>query len=166
MVIKKYISENLNHLDQAYRRESDPKKATYYSKLAILELCGWIEVSMDKIILSHGRKKVKFPKNTKFIETNVKQTYGFEYEKHFRKMLISLIGIVDCENIESRVNSTVKTHLEVQLKNLKLIRDNLAHTYLQGSPGQSTIDAPSTTKARLDDIYKGLKEFQKTLREL
>ncbi|MBW9063833.1 hypothetical protein JNB71_10920 [Rhizobium herbae] len=166
MVVKKHIEENLTHLDQAYRREPDVKKATYFSKLAILELCGWIELSMDGIILGHCARKVRLPANTRLIEDHVKRTYGFDYERHFRKMLINLVGVVACENVEASVNAAAKARLEAQLRTLKTVRDGLAHTYLQGPAPIVALDAPSATKARLGDIYYGLKEFQRALRQL
>ncbi|MDP9837711.1 hypothetical protein J2T09_002468 [Neorhizobium huautlense] len=166
MVVKRYIEENLKHLDQAYRGEADNKKATYYSKLAILELCGWIEISMDGIVLTHCTKKVKLPSNIKLVENNVKRTYGFDYEQHFRKMLIHLIGIPACEKIERTVDVGAKAKLEAQLSSLKTMRDRLAHTYIKGTPQANSIDAPSVTKARLADIYDGLKAFQKALNSL
>ncbi|MBB2678928.1 UNVERIFIED_ORG: hypothetical protein GGI61_002488 [Rhizobium esperanzae] len=166
MVVKKHIEQNLTHLDQAYRKETDQKKATYFSKLAILELCGWIELSMDDIILGHCDRKIKLPANTRLIKDSVKRTYGFDYEKHFRKMLINLVGVVACETIEAAVNAAAKAKLEAQLGTLKTVRDGLAHTYLKGPAPIVALDAPSVTKARLGDIYHGLKEFQKVLRQL
>ncbi|KQW27879.1 hypothetical protein ASE36_15490 [Rhizobium sp. Root274] len=166
MVVKKYIEENLKHLDQAYRKEADGKKATYYSKLAILELCGWIELSMDSLVLDHCARKVKLPSNVKLVETNVNKTYGFDYEQHFRKMLIHLIGIPACEQIERTIDVAAKTKLEAQLSSLKKVRNGLAHTYIKGTPKANSIDAPSVTRARLVDIYDGLKAFQKALNSL
>lgn len=166
MVVKKYIEENLKHLDQAYRKETDNKKATYYSKLAILELCGWIEISMDGLVLSHCSKKVKQQDNIKLVEANVRRTYGFDYDQHFRKMLIQLVGVATCETIETKVDVAKKTKLEAQLALLKTMRDRLAHTYIKGTPQANSVDAPSVTRSRLVDIYEGLKAFQKALGSL
>ena len=42
---------NLRSLDYRYRRaHSALKEALFCSKLAILELCGWIEESMDDMV--------------------------------------------------------------------------------------------------------------------
>jgi hypothetical protein len=163
MVIKKHIDQNLKHLDRAYQKESDTKKATFYSKLAILELCGWIEISMDGLILAHCSKKVKLQDNIKLVENNVRRTYGFDYDQHFKKMLIQLVGVAACERIESKIDVAAKTKLAAQLTSLKNIRDRLAHTYIEGMPQANAIDAPSVTRARLAEIYLGLKAFQKAL---
>jgi hypothetical protein len=163
MVVKKYIEENLKLLDRAYKKEKDAKRATYFSKLAILELCGWIEISMDGLVLDHCTRKVKLQKNIKLVETNVKKTYGFDYEQHFRKMIIQLVGVAACEKIERSVDVAAKAKMESHLTSLKTIRDKLAHTYIEGTVAASSIDSPSVTRARLHDIYVGLKEFKKQL---
>lgn len=167
MISKSYILRNLSQLDNAYRDAKSQKHALYFSKLAILELCGWIETSMDDIVLAHCKRNVKLSVNSKYISDDVvKRTYGFDYQRHFRKMLISLIGIVACEKVEAQFSSQVHVTFTAQLNSLKLIRDRLAHTYLKGSAIAVSIDAPSVTKARFNDIYVGLKEFERVLRTL
>jgi len=166
MPIKKHIEENLKHLDQSYRGETNPKRALYFSKLAILELCGWIEISMDEIITNYCDKKVIALPNKKIVADIVKTTYGFEYEKHFRKMLLSLIGVVAFERLEASVNVSIATKFKSHLVTLKNIRDRLAHTYIKGAPGINSLDAPSVTLSRLREIYDGLNEFKKQLNAL
>ena len=51
MIAKSYILANLNALDARYKRASRAKDALFASKLALLELCGWIEESMDDIVV-------------------------------------------------------------------------------------------------------------------
>jgi hypothetical protein len=167
MIVKTYILQNLAQLDSAFRRAKTQKHAIYFSKLAILELCGWIEISMDDIIMGHCGRHVSVPKNTKFVSDDiVKRTYGFDYERNFRRMLINLIGIVTCEKVEAQIPVGIHTRFVAQLHSLKLVRDSLAHTYLKGSVATMAIDAPSVTKARFTDIYDGLKAFEQSLRSL
>lgn len=167
MIAKTYILRNLAELDSAFRGAKTQKHAIYFSKLAILELCGWIEISMDGIILAHCKRKVTAPKNTKFIKDDVvKRTYGFDYESHFRRMLINLIGIVTCEKLEAQIPVAVHTKFIAQLQSLKTVRNGLAHTYISGPITALAIDAPSVTKARFTEIHDGLKEFETGLRVL
>jgi hypothetical protein len=165
MIAKTYILQNLSQLDSAFKSAKTQKHAVYFSKLAILELCGWIEISMDEIILAHCGRNVVVAKNTKFVADDVvKRTYGFDYERNFRKMLISLIGIVTCEKLEAQIPVAVYTKFTAQLQSLKVARDSLAHTYLKGSAATMIIDAPSVTKARFTDIHDGLKAYEQGLR--
>ncbi len=166
MIAKTYILQNLDQLDVAFRKAKNPKYATYFSKLAILELCGWIEMSMDQVILEHCSNSIRLPKNTKVVAELVKRNYGFEYDGHFRKMLLNLIGMAACEKLETKMDVAVLAKFEAQLGSLKTMRNSLAHTYLKGSPATFKIDAPSVTRSRFNDIYVGLKAFQIQLKAL
>lgn len=162
MITKTYILDNLRRLDVCYRSESKPKSAFFYSKLSILELCGWIEMSMDDIITRHCARKVKQPSNIRFVESNiVKRTYGFDYDNHFRMMLIRLIGIINVERLEAEIDETVQVLLKAELTSLKSLRDTLAHTYAKNLP---PIDAPSRVRARFEPLYNGLQAYDAALR--
>ena len=166
MIARSYILKNLGELDRAFRSARSQKHGIYFSKLAILELCGWIEISMDTLILEHCGKHVAEGKNTKIVQDSVKRTYGFDYDDHFRRMLINLIGAITCERLEARIPVATRTKLAAQLNSLKVIRNGLAHTYLKGPTATLRIDAPSFTIARFADIHNGLKAFEVELRAL
>lgn len=167
MIAKSYIAENLRHLDAAYNNPKIAKHGLYFSKLAVLELCGWIETSMDDIVSRHARRWLSEPANLTLVEKDiVKKTYGFDYDGHFRKMVIRLIGLIECESVEAALDATTIIRLKSHLSSLKVARDRLAHTYVKGPLGTTTIDAPSVTRARLDEIYDGLKAYDDALRSL
>jgi hypothetical protein len=167
MIAKTYILENLRQLDSAYRSSRSQKYGFYFSKLAILELCGWIEVTMDDIVIAHCGRHVTEPQNTKFFKDQVvKKNYGFNYDPHFRKMLINLIGIASCEKLEAKVPAATHAKFVAQLQSLNTVRNGLAHTYLKGRAITITIDAPSVTKARFYEIFDGLKSFEQELRKV
>jgi hypothetical protein len=50
MIIKGYIENTLKELDRLYNKHTSLKKDIYYSKLAVIELCGWIEETCDAIV--------------------------------------------------------------------------------------------------------------------
>jgi hypothetical protein len=167
MIAKTYILRNLTQLDSAFRRATTQRHAVYFSKLAILELCGWIEISMDEIVMAHCSRHVADSANIGFFTNDVvRRTYGFDYKSNFRRMLINLVGIVTCEKLEARIPVAVQTKLMAQLNSLKVARNGLAHTYLKGPVAMMAIDAPSVTKSRFNDIYTGLKSFDHSLRLL
>lgn len=167
MIVKGDILTNLSELDRAYTRATDPKQSLYLSKLAVLELCGWIEMSMDDMILCHSRRKLRLPANKKIAEKEiVNRTYGFEYDRHFRAMLMKTIGLVACERIEAKIDASVLVKFSAQLESLKTVRNSLAHTYLGKTGTTTTIDAPSATRARIADLYDGLKAYDGALRAL
>ncbi|MFT7553533.1 MAG: hypothetical protein ACI9BV_003869, partial [Rhodothermales bacterium] len=51
MVAKTYINANLRRIDGLFRGATSARQAELLAKLATLELCGWLEVSMDDIVL-------------------------------------------------------------------------------------------------------------------
>lgn len=165
MIAKTYIQENLRSLDSKFRRTTSPKDSLYFSKLALLELCGWIEESMDDIALWAVKKYVKRPAYVKHITNDIiRCNYGFEYNSHFRKMLIPIIGIVTFERMEAELDPIKLDKLKAALNTLKSSRDSEAHTHIKGTA--RSIDAPSITLSRYYDIYAGLKEIEAKLRNM
>lgn len=101
MIVKGYIENTIDELDKLYNASTSQKKTIYYSKLALLELCGWLEETMDNIVEAHCNRKLKLTANkTEFKKERIKPIYGFEYNRHFRPMLMAAIGIIELEKIE------------------------------------------------------------------
>lgn len=165
MISRTYILQNLELLDRRFRNANSAKESLLYSKLAILELCGWIEESMDDVVMRSSVRQLRVAENRRYIEEQVvDRTYGFEYKKHFRKMLIQLLGMVNVERLESRVDSVKKAQLEATLGSLKTIRNTEAHTHIRGTT--RTINAPSVTRSQFNLLYDGLKEYDSAIRSM
>ena len=163
MIAKSYILNNLSTIERLDREATSTKKGLLYSKLAILELCGWIEESMDEIIQTCANRNLKNPDNRKFIEDFViKKTYSFEYDPHFRRMLIQTIGIIKLEKLERKLDEAKFQPMQAELKNLKKPRDTEAHTHIKGVT--KLLDAPSVTRKRFSIIYDGLKDIDDKVR--
>lgn len=142
MVAQSYIKQNLKELDNLYNKTTSLKKNNYYSKLALLELCGWIELSFDEIILSYGKKKLKDTKNIKYLDVIVKKNSAFSYSSNIRPLLMNLIGIIQLEKIEKKLDQTGQLSiLNSKLEDLKKLRNSAAHTYSKGTT--ATFTAPS-----------------------
>ena len=90
MVNKAAIDRNLRELSVRYERRSrNPRDPLYFSKLALIELCGWIEETMDSIARDCARRHSTAEANlTQAAEEVIGRTYGFHYGGHFRNMLI------------------------------------------------------------------------------
>lgn len=165
MISRSYITKNLRMLDVRFRRSRSQKEALFFSKLALLELCGWIEESMDDVVRRCARRHLRDASNIKYVEDQViKRTHGFEYDKHFRKMLIHVIGIVNVSRLERKVSEEKFTRLVASLNSLKGARNPEAHTHIKGATRH--IDAPSATQGHFNPIYDGLVEFDRTLRSI
>ena len=165
MIVKKEILKSLSGLNRSYQRAKSQREAFLCSKLAILELCGWIEESMDDVVLRYAKRHLKIAANVKFVESEiVKKTHGFDYEFHFRRMLIRLVGLINVEKIEKTVDQHKQAKLKATLAALKIVRDSQAHTHTKGTTQR--IDAPSVTLSQLPVLYDGLKEYDRTLRTI
>ena len=166
MISKSYITANLSQLNAAYNR-SKGKQALYLSKLAILELCGWIELSVDDLIERHAMRHLNKPRNCKYVRDDIiKRNSGFDYESNFRHMMMRTIGIITLEEIETAIGPAVIAPFSAQLGNLKTARNRLAHTYVKGTGATLSVDAPSVTKSRFGVLYTGLIAYQAQLRAL
>ena len=164
MVTKSYIRKNLDDIHHLYHSSSSQRKKLFYSKLAILELCGWLEESMDDIAKRCCNRNIKEIKNRDKILDAIKRTYGFEYDRHFRKMLITIIGYKGIELIEKKADSLTFQKFKSTLGMLKGKRDAQAHTYVRGI--MTTIDAPSVTLSKFQNLYEGLLEIDMILKAL
>jgi hypothetical protein len=163
MITKDYLLKTLNWLDQLYNDPTaDNQKTSSYSKLALIELCGWIEETMDDIVLRCAKRCLKSPANQKFIKDEIiKPNSNFQYEA-FRKMLMMVIGLATLEKIEEKLENTGKiSALKSDLGNLKKSRDTAAHSHTTGT--LRTYDAPSKTQHNFDRIYALLTELDAEL---
>lgn len=165
MVARSYIMKNLNDINKHYLLTSNLKLKLYFSKLAILELCGWIEESMDDIVIKFANRKLKIVNNIDLVRNKfIKYNHGFHYESNFRPMLIKTIGIINVEKIENRISNAVMHLFKSALGNLKTKRDNEAHSYIRGVT--RTIQAPSITIREFNQIFNGLKEIEEKIKNI
>jgi hypothetical protein len=158
------ISTTLTELDTLYN--SNPGQASYFSKLALLELCGWIEQTMDSILIDCANTKLIDPSNINFVTNNViKRTYGFHYEDHFRPMLMKLIGLITLEKIETTLKTTGDLPLLTsQLGSLRANRDQAAHTAISGVT--HSYDAPSRILGYLTRIHPILVKIETQIQSI
>ena len=154
LINDEYVCKNLSILDKEYRALEDDyvdERKILFGKLALLELCGWLEDTMDEIIL--GLCEQVNLENRKPIEKAIKNTYGFSYE-HFEKMLVTLIGYKKLEWLEKEWD---KQPLCNKLGSLKNRRDDFAHTHTKET--NVKVDAPNI-------LLKEQKELKKIFNEL
>lgn len=165
MIAKSYIESTLKELDKLYNHASSQKKAIYFSKLAIIELCGWIEETVDEIVHRHSNRHLKNIDNRKYcLDKIIKNNYGFQYLQNIRPMLINLIGLIGVEKLENELEKTAQiTLLKNNLGNLKFSRNEAAHTHLKGIT--RTYNAPSRTIGDFNRIYLVLEKLDTELRK-
>ena len=165
MIARSNIEKNIRQLATLYNSAKNPKKELYYSKLAVLELCGWIEESMDDIVVKCCNRTIKEARNKKYIrEKVVDKNYGFEYERHFKNMLATVIGLSSFEKLERQLDPVKLAQLKSTLGSLKGPRNSAAHTHIKGVA--ASIDAPSVTLQNFTLVFDGLKNIETNLRTM
>ena len=170
MIEKDDIERTLNVLKNLYDEtatSSHPdshRLLFFYSKLAILELCAWIEETQDKIILDHIRLNLQKESNIEDVRKLIKRNSSFDYSK-FRSLLIHVIGIISLEKLEARLEeSDTMQRIKSELGSLKNDRDNFAHTHLKEITPR--YDAPSLTYGKFIKIYDLLQKIESALNAL
>ena len=160
MIIKKYILSTLNNLDTSFKNallSANPQDSVYFSKLAILEYCGWIEEALDTIVRRSVKGKLKTTVFRQMFETSViENTHGFQYKKHFRSMMTRAVGLQEMEKVEKCLIDAGQLEIFIgELETVKSHRDNAAHTWINGAT--RIYPSPSYTRSRLLTIYPILK---------
>ena len=163
MIAQSYIKRTLRSLNSRYSRTNSQRDAFFYSKLALLELCGWIEQSMDNVVLCSCNRTIKDPKYKRIIEDKVDRVYGFDYKTQFREMLISLHGLRAVMNMERALDASKFEKMKGALTQLKGDRNSHAHTHV--SLTIPSHNAPSTTLKLYKEVKEGLIEIETYLRK-
>lgn len=147
----------LKDINDDYLVETDTVKALLLSKLAALEVGGWTEECIDKIV--EDFLDARNPNCKAKVLGRLKSVYGFQYNKEFRSMIVELVGVIGFERIEANISLQCQ-RLESALSELKQSRDKCAHTYTKPT---MAIDAPSRFILLLDRIENELTAFSTQL---
>lgn len=153
------IETTLKKLDSEYNLKiTDPDLPILYSKLALLELSGWIEDSVDDLVFEYVNNHIVTSNIQTKIKEIIRKNHGFDYENHLFRLFSEVIGVNNLENIMDTLQSDAN-----RLKSITSIlssnRNKAAHTSIVVT---RTFDAPSTTLAyykHLERIFK-IIEFE------
>lgn len=160
MIFKKNITKNLKKLDKLYKASTSlsPEETIFYSKLAVLEYCGWIEYAFDNIARRSVKGKLKTQQFKTIFENRViGNNHGFQYKENFRPMLVSTLGLIEAEKIESLLEKNGYLPILIsELDNMKSYRNNAAHTCLEQNTTQQ-YPSPSVISQNFNNLYPIIK---------
>jgi len=163
MFVKKYIQDSISKLDGLYQdsvASSDLRMAVYYSKLAVIEYCGWIEESMDEIVNYLALGGLKTQSFRDILAYKIRHTYGFDYKKHFRPMIVDVVGLRRCEYIQDRLHRNGDLDiLTSELETYVGHRNNAAHTHIHST--LPTYPSPSVTMNSLNRVFPILRRIRR-----
>lgn len=160
------IENILRKLDLEYNNfSSDIQMPILFSKLAVIEFCGWIEESFDQILFDYIDSHIIYTDNSKVIKKFIDDTYGFNYEKHTFKIFSAVIGINDWENILDQLPIVDSLNFKTILKNYSKIRNTAAHTH---SPMGTTksFDTPSMVLGNFNKIKPAIEAIEIEINKL
>ena len=162
MIDSAEIRDTLDDLIDRYNSGTAiPKEQYLWAKIAIIEVCGWIEECMDRMVLDLSRNHLRRQENREIVRRRVDRTSGFTYARHFRPLLTWVIGGVSIEQLEAKLDQRVFQSMQAELKLLAKVRNQLAHTLF--APYRPSLDSPSLVKDRFDRIYESLENVESTL---
>lgn len=165
MIAKTHLLRELKYLKKLFN-QAVYKRITYppefFAKLAVLEVCGWIEESLRDLV-SRCAKKQGLSDIEKFKKIVFGRVYSFDYDNHFSHVLYKTIGFVAFQKLEKGVGSTVKDRLRLNLEQLKEKRDRLAHSSLPGSGIRP--DSPSVTINTFEQLFEDMKTYEAELKK-
>lgn len=156
--IEARLADLMRLYDEADSRKESREEPRYFSKLAIMELCGWFEQFADEFVLDIVRDKVKEAKVVREFTTGlVKRVHGVHYKNDFRRLLQAALGEIVVNEIECAMGVS-RDILASQLNDLCESRNSLAHTFI--SEATPHIEAPSLTLNRLHEISECLRVLE------
>lgn len=141
-------------------------RPTLLSKLAILELCGWLEVEFDRMIrLVEAGRLSDLPWVEKHV---IKKTSGFSFDNHWRPMLCKVVGEVFARRVDTAYQAAHPgelDHLTNTLSALWRDRCSFAHADLNANVAntQLTINAPSWTISQHTTLVQMLGRYEAVL---
>lgn len=162
------IDQTLITLETWYREPSEGNDRTkLLSKLAVLELCGWLEVEIDRIILESQAACLN---DADWTRTEViDRTNGFAYDKHFRPMIVRVFG----EHLTRKAEANMEAAHFGELERLKSLTGNLwklrcgfAHADVHANARrQARFDAPSWSQMQLRSLQRIMANFEAVLKQ-
>lgn len=166
MINGRRMRQHLMLLDCKYNAASlsDPYEQVMYSKIAVIEFCGWLEESLDIVyekMLSNS--SINTPSVKRLLKKGVENTYGFKWERHVLKNFLSIQGAREyCARSTDPLISNQLAALQSFCDKYEKLRDQCAHKSNAYSIN-TTIYAPSVV---LNDFRQTRNALLQLYREL
>lgn len=154
------IENTLKRLDVEYNAQmSDPQMPILFSKLAVIELCGWIEESFDDLLIGYIDTHIIDPNCQRIIKKIINDNYGFHYERHVFKIFSAVIGVNNWENIIDKLSPSDLGNFQTILNSYSQGRNRAAHTHTPIGTTRS-FDAPSLVLSNFQKIKNAISVIE------
>ena len=153
------IENTILELDSLYSSTSVTLHQILYSKLAILEYCGWLEESFDIIAEEFITRNISLPNHNYITALAITKNFGFSYDNNIRPMLCKVMGFPTLEFVENDLETDHGkfTLMKSYINYFLLQRRNAAH---QTTSVTSIYDTPSIVLSIFRSLKPILAEFE------
>jgi len=163
MIDKTNIENTIKDLDIKYNNKSSTNnEILLFSKLAVMEFCGWIEQSFDQILTNYLNNKNIGTKHIDYANTIIDSVHGFGYDT-VRNLFLNILGIKNIETIENSIGSDL-VQLKPKLNDWLKKRHSAAHTYVSGT--QQNYPAPSEVLNNLNILFPIMQKLETEVNRL
>lgn len=162
------ITTTLSSLETWFREPTEGNdRPKLLSKLALLELCGWLEIELDRILMECQKLCLN---DENWVNKNIiENTNGFHYDKHFRPMVAKVFG----EHITRKIEAELEGSHAGELERLRSItgqlwrtRCSFAHADMHANVRrQARFDAPSWSQNQQRIIAKILTNIEAVMKK-
>lgn len=158
------IENTLLRLDTEYNAcLTDPDMPIFFSKLAVLELSGWLEDSVDDILYGYIGAHLVDTDVIDPVKEIIKKNYGFKYERNIIKICLSVLGANIWENIVDKLKPIEYFDLKSITDSLTNSRNNAAHSSIIVT---RTFSAPSSTLADFRKLKPAIQKMENEIKLL
>ena len=160
------VRATLMQIDAWYNEAANQvgDRPSLLSKLALLELCGWIEGEFDQLVLAAQTGRLN--DDAWCGKHVIDKTSGFTFD-HLRTMLAKLFGELYARRIEAEMERMHPGELERftrLLKDLYKVRCSFAHAdYVTNVKQQQVFNAPSWSLGQLAAVTDLSSKLQQAL---
>jgi len=134
MIDSKTLMENLDWLEEQYQSYNADKNKQFsrsiifFPRYSILEVCGWLEMAVDDILLQIYRTKTGETMSENKKEFYIGNIYGLA-NNSFEKILSNIVGFVNLKKIEKSPINADYQFLKSFIGEIFEKRNRLAHIY-------------------------------------
>lgn len=159
------IKKTLVRLDSEYNTSiADPDMPVFFSKLAIIELSGWLEDSIDDILYDYmGRHLIDIDVIHDIKKDIIEKNYGFKYKQNIQKICFAVLGANNWENIKDKISTVDLLNLQTITGTLTNSRNNAAHS---STIVTRTFNAPSITLSEFNKLMPAIQTIEKEVKKL
>lgn len=157
------VKQNILFCETLFNKTPDLLKKKFLIRMALLEVCGWIEESLDIIysLNPNNQSLDNFP----VMQKHIAHLYSFDYDSVFKTISLS-IGVYNAYILESKIKTKhfkEFTKFKGALNNLKKYRNEYAH---KNTDQTERIIGFSVLKQELTYTKIGLRRLENEIKKI